>query len=382
MTEISVIIPAYNQAVYVAQAVQSVCDQTFTDWELIVVDDGSTDDTLQVLAGFHDSRIHVIRQANQGVSAARNTGIRNSLAPLITFLDADDLFTPEKLTVLYEYLKDHPEVGLVVGGMRSIDASGQMQHEIVIESAALTFPSLLFENNVPLGGVMVRREWLERAGGFDESMHTCEDWDLWLRMVVAGCKLSRVDKVVVAYRIHSEQVTRNAGKMRIDSLRMWEKFFQLQNLPADLLAYRPYTVASALVRTAARAFRSNEFVIGNNDLITAIQLEPRLKREGYKQIVVLFRGWANDPQIEDSETYLLKVSSHLSPKLFGLRRQLRKAVADMILGSLFSTPQELWRTRRNALIKAIAYDPACLTNRGVLRMIVVAWFPLPTKGAV
>jgi glycosyltransferase involved in cell wall biosynthesis len=65
MTEISVIIPAYNQAVYVAQAVQSVCDQTFTDWELIVVDDGSTDDTLQVLAGFHDSRIHVIRQANQ-----------------------------------------------------------------------------------------------------------------------------------------------------------------------------------------------------------------------------------------------------------------------------------------------------------------------------
>lgn len=382
MAEISVIIPAYNQAAYLAEAIRSVIDQTFTDWELFVVDDGSTDNTAQILAGFQDPRIHVVRQANRGVSAARNTGIYYSSAPLITFLDADDLFMLDKMAVLYEYLKNHPNIGLVVGGMQSLDSSGRLFEEKIVSQTCLGFPGLLFGNDIPLGGVMLRRDWLNPVGGFDESMHTCEDWDLWLRLAVAGCQLSQVEKVVVAYRIHSGQVTRNAAKMRIDSLRMWDKFFAIPGLPADLLAYRDYTVASALVRTAARAFRSGEFEMGNSDLVNAIKMDPGLSSSGYKRLVDLLKGWAVDPQTQDSEAYILNVSRHVSLKLPGLRRQLRKAIAAMLLGPLFDTSPNVWRIQRKSLIKAILYDPSWLTNRGVLRMIVGAWFTLHPRRTI
>ena len=379
MAEISVIIPAYNQAAYLAEAIQSVYSQTYKDWELVVVDDGSTDDTPQVLAGLRDSRLSIVRQANKGVSAARNTGIRLSSAPLVTFLDADDVFLPDKLEALREYLSDHPDVGLVVGGKQNIDSSGRTYEEKASTLTRLDFPELLLANDIPLGGVMIRRESLERVGGFDESMHSCEDWDLWLRLVVAGYKLSRVKQVVVAYRIHSGQVTGDATAMRIDTVGLWEKFFNLPNLPSYLLAYRGVAVASALVRTSARAFRSGEFETGNRDLTEAIKLDPSLRGAGYRKLADLFRGWAADPQTQDPEGFMLSITKHLPLSLFGLRRQLRQAVAAMILESFFGASRDSWRSRRRALVKALYYDPLWLTNRGVLRMVADTWLPFSPK---
>ncbi len=112
---VSVIIPAYNQARYVRKAIQSVFEQTFPNFELIVVDDGSTDETPQILASIIDPRMRVIRQPNAGLSAARNTGVRESTAPLVTLLDSDDFFLPDKLSVQKEYLDTHPEIGMVSG---------------------------------------------------------------------------------------------------------------------------------------------------------------------------------------------------------------------------------------------------------------------------
>lgn len=380
MAEISVIVPVYNQAAYLAQAIQSVCEQTFTNWELIVVDDGSTDDTREVLAKFRDSRVSVIRQANKGVSAARNTGIFLSSAPLVSFLDADDLLMPDMMTVPLRYLKDHPETGLVAGRRQKVDSSGRIYEEKATTPTCLGFPELLLGNDIPIGAVLVRREWLERVGGFDESMHTCEDWDLWLRLVLAGCQIARVEQVLVSYRIHPEQVTGNAAKMRTGTLRLWEKFFNVPNLPSNVLAYRNPAVASALIRTAARAFRSGEFEIGNSDLVEAIRLDPSLASAEHKRLGELLAGWATDPHTQDPESYLLAVSNHIL-ELPGIRPQLRKAIAAAILGSLFGASKEVWRTKRKALIRAISYDPAWLSNRGVLRMIVDAWFPLPAKKA-
>jgi glycosyltransferase involved in cell wall biosynthesis len=379
MAEISVIIPAYNQAAYLAEAIQSVYDQTFTDWELVVVDDGSTDDTPRLLAGFQDSRMSVVRQANRGRSAARNTGICLTSAPLVSFLDADDLFLPDKMTELHRYLNDHPEVGLAVGGMQRVDSLGRTYEEKTITPTRLDFPGLLLGDDIQLGGVMIRREWLERVGGFDESMHTCEDWDLWLRLVVAGCQLSRVEKVVMAYRIHSGQVTGDVATMRIGTLGLWEKFFSLPNLPSDLLAYRSLAVASALVRTSARAFRSGDFETGNRDLAEAIKLDPSLSGAGYRKLADLLRGWAADPRTQDPEAYLISISKHLPSSLCGLRRQLRQAAASMILESCFGASRTIWRSRRRALIKALYHDPSWLTNRGVVRMLVEAWFPVARK---
>ena len=377
MTEISVIIPAYNQAKYITEAIRSVHAQTFTNWELIVVNDGSTDDTARILADLKDPRILVITQANKGVSTARNVGLQHSSAPLVTFLDADDLVKKNQMSLLRGYLVSHPEVGLVVGRMERIDSSGRVCEENPTTPGNLQFPGLLLENDIPLSGVMVRREWLERAGGFDPLMFTNEDWDLWLRMVLAGCQFSRVDQVVVAYRIHTGQVTQNMAKMRTGTLGLWKKFFNLPNLPPNLLDYRDLAFASALVRTSARAFRIGEFEMGNLDLLEAVKLDPTLTEGRYKRLADLLRGWANDPQTQDPEVYLIAVSKHVTPKLPGLNRQLKKVTAAMILEPLFGASQHDLRTHRKVLAKAVFYDPAWLTNRGVLRMLVKAWFPLP-----
>jgi hypothetical protein len=138
--------------------------------------------------------------------------------------------------------------------------------------------------------------------------------------------------------------------------------------------YRNRTVAAALTRTSARAFRAGKFEMGNNDLFEAIKLDPNLTANKYEHLVNLFVGWANDPQTQNAESYLLTVSAHLHPTLRELRHQLRKAISSHILGSLFGRSQDVLRAHKIGIIKAIVYDPSWLSNRGVLRMIVNAWF--------
>jgi hypothetical protein len=233
------------------------------------------------------------------------------------------------------------------------------------------------ENLIPVGGVMVRRAWLERTGGFDESMRAGEDWDLWLRLVVAGCQLGCVQKVVCAYRTHVGQMTQNAALMRAATLRVLDKVFNQPDLPSHWRVYENQAIAGVLVRSAARAFHSGEFEIGNNDLIEATKLDPGLISEGYNRLADILRGWASAPQTRDPEAYLLAISKHLPPPLGGLRRQLGQAIAAVILESLFGTSCEIWRARRKALMRAICYDPSWLLNRGVLRMLTYAWLTMP-----
>src|SRR6266498_3370244 len=126
LTKYSVIIPAFNQAQYILQSVTSVLEQTDPNFELIVVNDGSTDETEQILAEIEDPRLHVIWQTNAGLSAARNTGLLHSSAPLVTLLDSDDFFLPDKLALLGEFLDNHPEIGMVSGGTLIVDRNGNL----------------------------------------------------------------------------------------------------------------------------------------------------------------------------------------------------------------------------------------------------------------
>lgn len=380
MVNVSVIVPAYNQGAYLAEAIRSVRDQTFTEWELVIVNDGSTDDTSQVLSRFDDSRMRVVVQPHKGVSAARNAGIHNTSAPLVAFLDADDAFMPDAIAALRAHLMAAPDVGVAVGARR-VHASGGKAGATSNRPLRLGFPELLLENDIPLDGAMIRREWLQRVGGFDESLDTNEDWDLWLRLLIAGCRLARLEKIVVSYRIHAGQVTQDEAKMRIGTMSLWDKFFNLPNLPPDLHAYRDVALSAARVRTAARAFRARQFTVGNSDLVEATKLDAGLCRDRYKRLVDLLRGWADDPLTPDPEAYLVAVSKHVTPELPGLRRQLRKATAAMILEPLFGASPNMRRRGKWPIVKAIVYDPSWLTNRGVLRMMMEGWRPCLKKGA-
>ena len=183
MAEVSVIIPTFNRAKKVARAVASVLYQTYTDYELIVVDDGSSDGTADSLSLFDPLIIRLAHEENRGVSAARNTGIASSRAPLIAFLDSDDYWLPDKLAAQVAFFKAHPEAVACqtqeIWIRKGVRVNPRRKH--LKPSGNLFVPSLKLCLVSP-SAVMVRRSLFHEVGLFDEALPVCEDYDLWLRV--------------------------------------------------------------------------------------------------------------------------------------------------------------------------------------------------------
>ncbi|MGA2985432.1 MAG: glycosyltransferase [Terriglobia bacterium] len=223
---VSVVIPTYNRADIVARAIKSVACQTFAGWELLVVDDGSADDTEKVVASFGDQRIRYLRhERNRGQSSAQNTGIRSSRGAYVAFLDSDDEWMPEKLAkVVACFEESAQDVGLVYSGKKLVTEGGQ-----TLKLRSPTLQGDVYKNLLEwdfIGScsrVVVRRSILEQVGGFDEQLVNCQDWDLWIRV----SKVSRVaavpDCLVIRY-FGTDQVTGSLRGICRGKANMIEKY--------------------------------------------------------------------------------------------------------------------------------------------------------------
>ncbi|MFQ4140939.1 glycosyltransferase family A protein [Chlorogloeopsis sp. ULAP02] len=182
MPKVSVIIPAYNAMNYLPETVDSVLRQTFTDFEVLIIDDGSSDQIVQWVCELKDPQVKLISQENQGVSIARNTGIAHSQGEYVAFLDADDLWTPTKLEKQVICLDQNPSVGLVHTWMVLIDCKGKSSGRVMTSNAeGNAWKQLLEKNMVACSSVMVRRCCLQTVGGFEPNLNFAEDWDMWIR---------------------------------------------------------------------------------------------------------------------------------------------------------------------------------------------------------
>lgn len=179
--KISVIIPTRNRAAWVSESIRSVLAQTRRADEILVVDDGSTDDTISRLSVFGDS-IRIFRQSNRGAAAARNQGLALAQHPWVAFLDSDDLWEASKLSRQCEVLNRQPEIGLVYCDSRAVDANGHpLQRRARPLSDGDVVVPLFRHVMVHTPAVLARTGLLRSLGGFDESLRVCEDYDLWLR---------------------------------------------------------------------------------------------------------------------------------------------------------------------------------------------------------
>jgi hypothetical protein len=263
-----------------------------------------------------------------------------------------------------------------VGRVRYINESGNSISESTKTLTGLALPELLFENPICVSGILLRREWLESVGVFDESLRACEDWDLWIRMAHAGCRFAWVEHIVVAYRYHQGQMTREPERMRKAILCVLDKFFSQPELSESIRACKNQAHATGLIHAAAFAYHSGELDRGQHDLAEAIHLDPTLKDKHYKRLVEMLVGWAYDPRSTNPVGFLQGIISNPPPGHPNLNRQLHRALADTYIRPLFSSSRESWRSHRWELLKAIRYKPDWLFNRGVLRMLVDAWLPL------
>ena len=229
---VSVVIPTYNYAKFIAAAVDSVLAQTYRPLEVIVVDDGSTDDTQAVLAGY-GNRIKVILKSNGGVSAARNAGIQAASGEFVALLDADDVWVPEKLHKQLDFFERHPDAGCIGCGIFFADGdlneTRQGLHNDVSGPVEQRLKLIMLRREWVGGsnsGAVIRRNVLDEVGAFDEKLEAAEDWDLWLR-IAARYPIYNIRESLVHIRRHFTGTFRNADKMERSQLAVLRKHVSL-----------------------------------------------------------------------------------------------------------------------------------------------------------
>jgi teichuronic acid biosynthesis glycosyltransferase TuaG len=243
---LSIVIPTYNHAHFLRTALDSIRAQTFGDWEAIVVNNFSEDDTIAIIKSHDDPRIRLVNFANHGIiAAARNYGLSLTQAPFVAFLDSDDFWYPEKLQRCMDKLAQgydlvcHAEVWVGPGERRRTVHYGP--------EARATYEGLLLDGNcISTSAVVVRREWLERAGGFSVQPEfvTAEDYELWLKLARDGASIGFVDEVLGEYLIHGGNQSRAA----------------LRNMQATMAVFEHHRAALE-GHTSARRLRRREAVI-------------------------------------------------------------------------------------------------------------------------
>jgi glycosyltransferase involved in cell wall biosynthesis len=228
--KVSIIVPTYNRAHLVTETIDSILAQTFKDFELIVVDNESTDNTDEVIKSYTDGRIRYFRNQNNGLVAVnRNYGINKANGEYIAFCDDDDLWMPEKLERQVKLLDLNKELGLVYSDSYIMDENGNLERYTLLSSSKLfrgnVFDKLFQMNFIPMLTVMIRREVLSRVGGFDPKYIIAQDYDLWLR-IAEHYPIDFTEEPLAKYRIHGGSVSRNWELAANEGFRLTEYWLE------------------------------------------------------------------------------------------------------------------------------------------------------------
>lgn len=384
MPTVSVIIPTFQRCDMVGDAVRSVLDQGYWDWEALIIDDGSTDGTRDVIETFDDPRIRYLYQENRGLARTRNRGIQAARGEFIAFLDSDDLFLPNKLQLQVAALRAQPQLSLVAGGYIEVDATLRPMREQRpwIETPALHYSDWLVSCPFPPSVPLIKRICLERAGLFDEGMQRIEDWDLWLRLAFLGCRMDWLHEPVSCYRYHSSNMIRDIGLMKVGLITMLDKFYALPDVPPDALALRGRAYGNAYLNAACRAYAAGSYVDGQTWLAEAIRWNPEYVTGQPVRLLDSLAGFAQTPLVEDADSFMCKVIKHL-PVDVGLPHYTeRQALGLLHAVRAFDAAKR--QDRRHVLRQvglAVLHDPGWLRHRGLLSIgrsaLVGAFRPHP-----
>ncbi len=283
--KVSVIIPAYNGKEYLAEAIQSVLDQTYPNFEIVVVDDASPEILWDIINMFSDPRVRIIRhERNFGAVAARQTGIKASSGDIIALLDQDDLFHKQKLQVHVDYLQEHPEIGLtynarfeIYGPSREIRGLWQPPQVITLTDLVLGFP-------ISPSDTVFRREWAEREDIWDDSFAGQAEHVIFNgqeivfggRLALAGCQFRNVGRALNYRRFHPHRQLSHLSERCQAELTCQEFIFNDARCPGDVFALKSVAAANIYIIWAYFAYMQTDFDLGVEYLKQAVRLNPSL----------------------------------------------------------------------------------------------------------
>ena len=277
MPQISVVIPAYNAARWIAETVESVLAQTFQDFEIIVVDDGSTDETAAAVARF--KRVKCLYQVNGGLSSARNTGIRAAMGEYIAFVDADDLWLHDKLDAQMALLK---QTGLAWVYSDAYAFDSETRSPLFVFSKMRNqhdgdvLQSLLLEDFIPMPTPILKRHVFDEVGFFteDTTLHSAEDWDMWLR-TAARYPVGFVKRPLAMYRVHPTSMIQSALPAVLYNANLNVIELAVSREPSRLANLKNRAVSRSSVRIGQMCVRLNDPHGAREMFAQAIRLSPR-----------------------------------------------------------------------------------------------------------
>ena len=276
LPKVSVIIPTYNASKFIAETIKSVLAQTYRDSEVIVVDDGSTDNTAEIVRSF-GNQVRYIYKKNGGPGSARNVGVKNANGEYLTFLDHDDLWLPEKLELQTQVLDSQPEIQMVYAeAYLGVDEPTKTCFRFGKAYSGRIFDKLFVGNFIPNLTALVRRECLEKLGPFDETgrMLTTDDYHMWLRLS-AQFPVYCIDKPLARFRLHASNLSRNVERATMDTLATLEDISQkYPDLVAKFPRLKSQRFAELHYRLAKLRFFRGDFQGLTKALTTSLHWYP------------------------------------------------------------------------------------------------------------
>ncbi len=232
MPKVSVIMPTFNRAAYLQEAIESVLEQTYIDYELIIIDDGSVDNTKEVCAKYGE-KVRYLYQENKGSPSARNYGISQARGKYIALLDDDDRWVPHKLQIQVDFMEKHPELAFICSSAYVIDQVDNATKFFGVSSSENSFDHLILGNFVFHLTVLAKKEIILEIGGYDTNLLLCQDYDLWLR-IAKKHPFCCIDEPLAYYRIHPQNISHKVEA----ALANEEEILRKKELMSDLPFFR------------------------------------------------------------------------------------------------------------------------------------------------
>lgn len=313
----SVIIPAYNQAAFLGEAVQSVLNQTYQDFEVLVVNDASTDETASVIAQFLDSRVVCINHSiNRGGSAARNTGVSAAKGDFIAHLDADDYFHPEKLAAHYRLLNTHPDVSITYNARYQLHHSTTKIRDIYRPPDTVQLKDIVLGYPFSPSDMVLRRNVVEQNILFNEEYRNLsEDFEYYTRLAEAGFRFARVPGVLNYRRYYAGRRHKNLEAKIQKNVETLERVFSNSACPAHVLVLRKRAYINYFTEVTYMAYGQGDYELGRKFIQEMLHIAPEIADEKPAKVVTaIFNYIINDDSLEH-EKRLPEVFSCLPPEL-------------------------------------------------------------------
>ena len=375
MPTISIIIPTFNRPHFLAKALASVREQTFKDWECIVIDDGSAESAQTTVESAADKRVRYVRQMGKGRSAARNKGISLSDGEFIAFLDDDDWFLPNKLQQQLEYLQVHQSVDGVVSGVLYTDQNDSINGKWAgwLSQPNLTLPACLLALPVQIGAILFRRRVFDQMSQwFDQKFHFGEDTDFLLRVIHNGFDLQWLKTFVSVYRQHDGNSQGNRVEYAKAMIQVLENFFRQPISSPVLLNIKGNVLAHYWLSAAIEHYAHDQITAGTHCVNTALGLNSSLFLDGSFQAQLARKA----TKLTKPKSFVATVFTALPKGITQPQNDIDRIISKAYMSRVFSARATGQRIAFSDWINGVRHDPSWLLNRGVWSILLRNLLPI------